>query len=408
MKKKVVLAYSGGLDTSVAIKWLAEKYSVDIVAFTVNIGGVKNLDRIRKKAIKVGAVKAIILNATDIFINSFVFPALKANAMYENQYPLATALGRPLMAKLLVDVAKAEGAYAIAHGSTGKGNDQVRFDVSVSALAPELEILAPAREWKMNREETIRYAKRNHIPIPISSQSPYSIDENIWGRSIECGILEDPWVEPPADAYAWTQALEKAPAKAEYIEIGFDKGVPVTIDGKKLCSLNLINKANSIAGKHGIGRIDHIESRLIGIKSREIYEAPAATLLLNAHKALESMVLSKDQLKFKESVSREFSDIIYNGLWFSGHRENLSAYIESTQRYVTGIVRLKLHKGNCIVVGRKSAYSIYDHQMATYDKGDLFDHSASPGFIHIWGLPVRIQGKVQGGLGENIKYKASK
>jgi argininosuccinate synthase len=256
----------------------------------------------------------------------------------------------------------------------------------------------------MTREETIRYAKKNRIPIPISSSSPYSIDENIWGRSIECGVLEDPWVEPPPDAYVWTKPPEKSPARAEYIEIGFDSGVPVSLNGKKMGGHKLINMLNLMAGNHGIGRIDHIESRLIGIKSREIYEAPAALLLIKAHRALESLVLSKLQLNFKEKVSTEFSDIVYNGLWFSGHRENLSAYIENTQRFVYGVVRLKLYKGNYTVVGRKSPYSIYDHKMATYDKGDIFDHKASPGFIHIWGLPVKIQGKVQGGLGEDIKY----
>ena len=395
MAKKIVLAYSGGLDTSVAIKWLAEHYKMDVIALTVNIGGMGDLEPIRKKALKVGAVKALTMDATDLFVHSFVFPALQANAVYEEQYPLATALGRPLIAKLMVDVARKENAVAVAHGSTGKGNDQVRFDVSVAALAPELMIMAPAREWKMTREETIAYAKEHKIPIPITVKSPYSIDENIWGRSIECGVLEDPWNEPPDEAFTWAQPAAKAPAKPEYVEIGFEKGIPVSLNGNKTHSTTLIKKLSEIAGKHGVGRIDHIESRLVGIKSREVYEAPAAIVLLKAHKALEAMTLTKDQLRFKEKVAIDFADIIYNGLWFTAHREDLFAYIESSQRYVTGVVRVKLFKGNCMVVGRKSPVSLYVHKLATYDKGDIFDQSASLGFIHIFGLPVKIQSSIQ-------------
>jgi argininosuccinate synthase len=408
MADKVVLAYSGGLDTSVAVKWLAEKYNMDVIAFTVNIGGVDDLEAIRKKALKVGAVKALVMDATELFIKSFVFPALQANALYEGQYPLATALGRPLIAKLMVDVAKKEGASAVAHGSTGKGNDQVRFDVSVAALAPELKILAPAREWGMTREETIAYAKKHRIPIPITVKSPYSIDENIWGRSIECGVMEDPWIEPPEDAFAWTQSIAKTPDKPEYVEIGFEKGIPISLNGKKLVCVTLVQRLTELAGKHGVGRIDHIESRLVGIKSREVYEAPAGIVLLKAHQALEAMTLTRDQLRFKEKVAIDFADIIYNGLWFTAHRENLSTYIESSQRYVTGTVRVKLFKGNCVVVGRKSPVSLYIHSLATYDKGDVFDQSASIGFIHIWGLPVRIQSKVQGSSGELKAKKAKK
>ncbi len=394
-KKKVVLAYSGGLDTSVAVKWLAEKYKMDVIAFTVNIGGVDNLKTIQQKALKVGAIKAVVMDARDVFVNSFVFPALQANAIYEGQYPLATALGRPLIAKLMVAVAKKEGAVAVAHGSTGKGNDQVRFDVSIAALAPELQILAPAREWGMTREETIAYAKKHKIPIPITVKSPYSIDENVWGRSIECGVLEDPWTEPPEDAFVWTQSITQAPNKPEYVEIGFQKGIPVSLNGVKLTGVALIEKLSKIACKHGVGRIDHIESRLVGIKSRETYEAPAGIVLFKAHQALEAMTLTRDQLRFKEKVALEFADIIYNGLWFTAYREDLYASVESSQRYVTGTVRVKLFKGNCIVVGRKSPVSLYVHNLATYDKGDVFDQSASLGFIHIWGLPVRIQSMVQ-------------
>lgn len=404
MSKKVVLAYSGGLDTSVAIKWLADKYKAEIIAFTVNLGGVKDLNKIKEKALKVGAIKAYMLDATDIFIESFIFPALKADALYEGVYPLATALGRPLIAKLLVDVARKEGAYAVAHGCTGKGNDQVRFDVSVAALAPELKILAPAREWKMTREELIKYASKYKIPVPITKKSPYSIDENIWGKSCECGILEDPWIEPPEDAYTWTKSLENAPDKAEYIELAFEKGIPIGLNNKKLKSQNLVDQLNKIAGNHGIGRIDHIENRLVGIKSREIYEAPAALVLMKAHKALEELTLTKEQLRFKDKVAVEYADIVYNGLWFTAYRQDLAAYVENTQKYVTGTIKLKLYKGNCIVVGRKSPYSIYNLELATYDKGDIFDQSASPGFIHIWGLPVRTQVRAQGSYADEIKY----
>jgi argininosuccinate synthase len=408
MAKKVVLAYSGGLDTSVAIKWLAENYQMDVIALTINIGGMKDIETIRKKALKAGAIKALTVDATDIFVNSFVFPSLQANAIYEGQYPLATALGRPLIAKLMVDVAKEEKAVAVAHGSTGKGNDQVRFDVTVAALAPDLMVIAPAREWKMTREESIVYAKKHKIPIPITVKSPYSIDENIWGRSIECGILENPWNEPPDDAFAWAQSLDSSPSRPEYVEIGFDKGIPISLNGHRLDGATLITDLNKLAGKHGVGRVDHIESRLVGIKSREVYEAPAAIVLLKAHQALEAMTLTKDQLRFKEKLAIDFADIIYNGLWFTAHREDLYAYIKSCQRYVTGLVRVKLFKGNCIVVGRKSPVSLYIHSLATYDKGDVFDQSASLGFIHIWGLPVRIQAKVQGISGQSNSKKPMK
>ena len=396
MTNKVVLAYSGGLDTSVAIKWLADKYDMEVIAFTVDIGGLGDLAAIQQKALKVGAIKALALDATELFIDSYVFPALQANAVYEGQYHLATALGRPLMAKLLVDAARTEGAIAVAHGSTGKGNDQVRFDVSVAALAPDLKIVAPAREWGMTREETISYAEKNNIPVPITASSPYSIDENLWGRSIECGVLEDPWIEPPEDVFAWTKSLAAAPDKPEYVEIGFEKGIPVSLNGKKLGGVALVQKLGEIAGRHGVGRVDHIESRLVGIKSREIYEAPAATVLFKAHQALEAMTLSRQQLRFKEKVAAEYADIIYDGLWFSSLRRDLAAYVESSQQYVSGVIRIKLCKGNCSIVGRKSAVSLYDHSLATYDDGDIFDQSASVGFVHIWGLPLKTQARMQG------------
>jgi argininosuccinate synthase len=393
---KVVLAYSGGVDTSVAIKWLQEKYNMEVIAFSVDVGNEPNFPAIREKALKLGAIKAVVADAKKAFIEEFVFPALKANAMYQGQYPLATALARPLMAKLLVETALKEGAKSVAHGSTGKGNDQVRFDVSVAGLAPELKILAPARDWEMTRDETIDYAKRHGIPLPVTAESPYSIDQNLWGRSIECGVMEDPWAEPPEDAFIWVKPIDKTPDKAEYVEIEFAKGIPVAVNGRKMEGVALVQHVNDLAGKHGIGKVDHIEDRVVGIKSREVYETPAALVLIQAHRALESLTLSKEQLRFKELVSAEYAALVYNGLWFTSFREDLTAYIESSQRFVTGTVRLKLFKGSSTVVGRKSPYSLYRHELATYDKGDVFDQSAAAGFIHLWGLPARIQKKVQG------------
>ena len=396
MPDKVVLAYSGGLDTSVAIKWLKEKYNLDIIALTIDVGNERDFSAVRQKALKVGAVKALVIDAKERFVNYFIFPALQADALYEGQYPLATALSRPLMAKLLVDTAAEEGASAVAHGCTGKGNDQVRFEVSISALSPGLKVIAPAREWGMTREETINYAQRYDIPVPITAASPYSIDENLWGKSIECGVLEDPWVEPPEEVFTWTKSPAETPDKPSYVEISLEKGTPVTLDGQKMDGISLIRRLNELAGGHGVGRIDHLENRLVGIKSREIYEAPAATVLLQAHQALEAITLSKEQLRFKQKVAMEYADLIYNGLWFTSLHRDLAAYVQSSQRCVTGTVRLKLFKGHCTVVGRKSPMSLYNYGLATYDKGDQFDQSASPGFIHIWGLSVKTQAQVQG------------
>ena len=395
MSDKVVLAYSGGLDTSVAIRWLKEKYNRDVIALNVDVGNERDSSAVKQKALKVGAIKATIIDAKETFVEHFIFPALQADALYEGQYPLATALARPLMAKLLVDTALEEGASAVAHGCTGKGNDQVRFDVSINALAPELKIIAPAREWGMTREETIKYAQRYGIPVPVTVANPYSIDENLWGRSIECGVLEDPWVEPPADVFTWTKSPADAPDKPGYVEIGFDQGIPVSLDGQKMAGVSLIQRLNQLAGEHGVGRIDHLENRLVGIKSREIYEAPAAVVLLQAHQALEAMTLSKDQLRFKQKAAIEYADLVYNGLWFSSLHQDLFAYVKSTQCYVTGAVRVKLLKGHATIVGRKSPKSLYSYSLATYDKGDVFDQSASPGFIHIWGLPLRTQAQAQ-------------
>lgn len=396
MPGKVVLAYSGGLDTSVAIRWLKENYSLEVVALTIDVGNERDFTAIKEKALKVGAVKAVVVDSKELFVNHFIFPALKADALYEGQYPLATALSRPLIGKLLVDVAREEGAVAVSHGSTGKGNDQVRIEVSVNALAPDLKIVAPAREWGMTREETIVYAERYGISVPVTVSSPYSIDENLWGRSIECGVLEDPWVEPPEDAFVWTKSPKEAPDTPGYVEIGFEQGVPVAVDGKKMNGVTLIRALNEMAGSHGVGRVDLLENRLVGIKSREIYEAPAASVLLQAHQSLQAMTLSKEQMRFKQKVAVEYADLVYNGLWFTSLHEDLAACIQSSQRHVTGTVRLKLFKGACTVVGRKSPYSLYSYGLATYDKDDVFDQSAAAGFIHIWGLPVKTQAQIQG------------
>ena len=395
MADKVVLAYSGGLDTSVAIRWIKEKYGLDTIAVNISVGKERDSAAVRQKALDVGAIKAVVIDAKDTFIREYVFPALQADVLYEGEYPLSTALARPLMAKLLVGVAREEGASVVAHGCTGKGNDQVRFEVGVNSLAPDLKIMAPAREWGMTREQTIEYAQRYHIPLPIAAASPYSIDENLWGRAIECGVLEDPWVEPPEDAFTMTKSPDEAPDKSEYVEIDFEKGIPVALNGKRLGGVALIEQLNELAGKHGVGRIDHVENRLVGIKSREIYEAPAATILLQAHQALEALTLSKPQLRFKEKVAQEYADLIYNGLWFTALRRDLAAYVESSQRFVAGTVRSKLFKGSSKVVGRKSPSSLYRHGLATYGKGDEFDQSAAAGFVHLWGLSAKTEAQVQ-------------
>ena len=395
MADKVVLAYSGGLDTSVAIRWLKETYNLDVIAVTADVGNERDFSAIREKAVNTGAVKALIIDAKDTFINDYVFPALRANAIYEGAYPLATALSRPLIAKIMVDIAREEKASAVAHGCTGKGNDQVRLEVSVAALAPELKVIAPAREWGMTRQETISYAQRYRIPVPITAASPYSIDENLWGKSIECGVLEDPWVEPPEEVFTWTRSPDAAPNTPGYVEIGFERGIPVALDGQKMDGASLIQRLNETAGEHGVGRIDHLESRLVGIKSREIYEAPAALVLLQAHLALEALTLTRDQSRFNNRVAQEYADLVYNGLWFTALRQDLASYVQSAQRSVIGEVRVKLFKGACRIVGRRSPYSLYSYSLATYEQGDEFDQSASPGFIHIWGLPVKTQAQRQ-------------
>ena len=395
-RKTCVLAYSGGLDTSVAVAWLRETMGLQVVTVTGDLGSVKDLDEVRAKALKSGAKKAIVQDARETFVRFFVFPALQAGALYEGRYPLATALGRPLLAKLLVDAAREEGAQYVAHGCTGKGNDQVRFDLAVGALAPDLKVIAPMRAgMNMTRDEEIEYARERGIPVPVTKKSPYSVDENLWGRSIEAGVLEDPWGAPPRDVYQWTVDPEEAPAKPREIVITFREGIPAAIDDEACDGVTLIDKLNAIAGKHGVGRIDQIENRLVGIKSREIYEAPAAVVLHLAHRALEDMVLSKESLRFKERVAAEYADLVYNGLWFTAHHQDLAEYVRSTQRFVSGDIRVRLHRGTATVVGRRSKHSLYSMALATYGKGDAFDHKAAEGFINVFGLPLRNQARTQ-------------
>ncbi len=390
MTKKIILAYSGGLDTSCSIKWLQEQYGYDVIAVTMDVGEGKELEPVKEKALKVGASKCYVLPLQDRFAQEYLVPALQANTLYEGVYPLISALSRPLIAQTLVEIAKKENAEAVAHGCTGKGNDQVRFDVSIKALAPHLQIVAPAREHPMPREEAIAYAKKHNIPLPIELNNPFSIDQNLWGRSCECGVLEDPWVEPPEAAYALTNSFEKAPEKPEEIIIGFEHGIPVSLNGQAKSFPALIAELNQIAGRHGVGRIDHVENRLIGIKSREVYEAPAAMTLITAHKALESLTLVREVAHVKPYIEQQFANLIYDGLWFSPLRDALYAFIRTTQEYVTGEVRVKLHKGRATVVGRKSSHSLYIKKLATYAVEDQFDHHAAIGFIKLWGLPTQI------------------
>lgn len=396
-KEKVVLAYSGGLDTSVAIKWLQDNYNYDVIAVAIDVGEGKDLDFIKEKAITVGAIKSYMIDAKEEFADDYILPALMANAMYEGEYPVVSALSRPLITKLLVDIAKDEGAVAIAHGCTGKGNDQVRFDVSIMALAPELKIVAPVREWGMSRDEEIEYAEKHNIPIPVQKDKPYSIDQNMWGRACEAGILEDPWVEPPEEAYELTASLFDAPDQPEEIEITFLEGKPVEINGEKMNFAEMILKLNKIAGKHGIGRLDLIENRLVGIKSREVYEIPAAKVLINAHKALESLVHTREITHFKPIIEQKIANMIYEGLWYSPLMDGLFAFVKETQKVVSGKIRLKLFKGHAIVVGRSSSNSIYSYELATYDINDQFDHQAAEGFIKLWGLQTKTYAEVKRG-----------
>lgn len=393
-KEKVVLAYSGGLDTSVSVKWLQEKYGYDVIALGLDVGEGKDLESIRQKALDVGAIKAIMVDAKEMLANDYIVPALKSNAMYEGKYPLSSALSRPLISKLLVQVAEEEGAVAVAHGCTGKGNDQVRFEVSIQALNPNLRVIAPVREWGMTRDEEIEYAVKHNIPIPVNLENPFSIDANIWGRACEAGVLENPWNEAPEAAFDWTNPIELTPDQPEYVEITFNQGVPVALNDKQMGLVDLIEELNLLGGKHGVGRIDHIENRLVGIKSREVYENPAALILIQAHKELEFLTLPREVTQSKTSIDEQMAKVIYEGLWFSPLVNALGAFIEETQKNVTGKIRVKLQKGNHTVVGRQSPYSLYNEELATYSKGDMFDHNAAVGFIKLWGLPTKVYAEI--------------
>ncbi|HUT25163.1 MAG TPA: argininosuccinate synthase [Sumerlaeia bacterium] len=396
--RKCVLAYSGGLDTSVIIRWLIENYGCEVVAFSADLGQGEDLKPLRARAVETGASKIVIKDLRREFARDFLTPAIHANALYEGKYPLATSLGRPLIAKWLVEVAKAEGADAVAHGCTGKGNDQVRFEVVTAALAPRLKCLAPVREWEMKtREDEIEYARRHKIPIKATKAKPYSLDSNLWGASIECGVLEDPNVEPPEDAWQSTRAPEKAPDKPQTIEIEFTKGAPTGLNGKKMDLVRLIETLNEIGRRHGVGRIDMVENRLVGIKSRELYEAPAAVIIIEAHRALEGMCLDRELAHFKPLLESKFAELTYYGLWYSPLREAIGAFMTETQKHVSGAVRMKLYKGAARVVGRESASSLYDASLATYDEGDQFDRTAAEGFIKIFGLPSKVVAARRGG-----------
>ena len=389
--KRVVLAYSGGVDTSVCIPYLMHEWGVEeVITLAADLGQGEELKPIQEKALNCGAVESLVEDATKTFVKDYAFPAICANTLYENRYPLSTALARPLIAKLLVDAAAKYGADAVAHGCTGKGNDQVRFDVSIMALNPELKVLAPAREWGMSREEAISYGEKFGMDFPVKKSSPYSIDKNLLGRSVEAGPLEDPMTEPPEEVYELTRAIADTPDEPEYVEIGFEQGIPVSLNDERLDPVALVAQLNAIVGKHGIGRIDMIENRVVGIKSREIYEAPALLVLIQAHRDLESLTLTADVTQYKQGIEQTYGHLIYQGLWYSPLKQALDAFITQTQERVTGSVRLKLFKGNAMIVGRQSPNSIYTPDLATYGADDQFDHKAAEGFIYIWGLPTRV------------------
>ncbi|MBK4731562.1 argininosuccinate synthase [Oxynema sp. CENA135] len=388
---KVVLAYSGGVDTTVCIPYLKNEWGVEeVITLAADLGQGEELGPIKEKALKYGASESLVADATEVFVKNYAFPAIQANALYENRYPLSTALARPLIAKLLVDAADKYGADAVAHGCTGKGNDQVRFDVSIAALNPDLKVLAPAREWGMSREQTIEYGERFGIPAPVKKSSPYSIDRNLLGRSIEAGPLEDPWTEPLEEIFVMTKAISDTPDEPEYVEITFTQGLPAAVNGKALDPVALVSELNTLAGRHGIGRIDMVENRLVGIKSREIYETPALLLLIHAHRDLESLTLTKDVTLYKRGIEETYSQLIYNGLWYHPLKDALDAFILKTQEQVSGTVRVKLFKGNATIVGRQSEQSLYTPDLATYGAEDQFDHKAAEGFIYVWGLPTRV------------------
>ena len=389
--ERVVLAYSGGVDTTVCIPYLKNEFGVkEVITLAADLGQGEELGPIQQKAIKAGVMESLVVDVTATFVTDYAFPAIKANAMYEDRYPLSTALARPLIAKALVAAAEQYGADAVAHGCTGKGNDQVRFDVAIAGLNPKLKVLAPAREWGMSREEAIAYGEQFGLTFPVKKSSPYSIDRNLLGRSVEASILEDPWAEPPEEVYALTKAIADTPDQPEYIEIDFEQGIPTKINGNPLGPVELITQLNNLAGTHGVGRLDILENRVVGIKSREIYETPALLVLIAAHRDLESLTLNANVTQYKRGIEQTYSELVYNGLWFSPLKAALDAFIEQTQERVSGTIRLKLFKGNATVVGRKSDNALYTEELATYGADDKFDHKAAEGFIHIWGLPTRI------------------
>ena len=395
--KKVVLAYSGGLDTSVIVKWLQDNYGCEVITYTADLGQNEELEPIKKKALKVGAVKAYVEDLREEFLNEYVMGALRFSALYENQYPLATALGRPLITKRLIEIAREENADAIAHGSTGKGNDQVRFDVSAAALAPDIKVLAPVREWELkSRDDEIEYAKKYNIDVPITKAKPYSIDRNIWGLSVEAGPLEDPYFEATEDIYSFTTSPENAPNEPEYVTINFESGKPVALNGKAMNIVELVAAMNTIAGKHGVGRVDVVENRLVGIKSREIYEAPGAFALLAAKKGINELVWDRETLHMVETLSIKYAELVYYGYWFHPLREAMDELSKKLNETATGEVKLKLYKGNAVAVARKSPYSIYNKELATYDPTDTFVHKDGEAFCHIWGLPMKVMGMVKG------------
>ncbi|HEY9810615.1 MAG TPA: argininosuccinate synthase [Halomicronema sp.] len=388
---KVVLAYSGGVDTSVCIPYLKQEWGVEeVITLAADLGQGEELGPIKEKALTSGASVSLVENVQESFVKDYAFAAIRANALYENRYPLSTALARPLIAKLLVEAAEKYGADAVAHGCTGKGNDQVRFDVAIAALNPHLKVLAPAREWGMSREQTIAYGERCGIPAPVKKSSPFSIDRNLLGRSIEAGPLEDPWTEPPEEIYAMTKPIADTPNEPDYVEIGFEKGNPISLNGQALSGIELISQLNELVGKHGVGRIDMVENRLVGIKSREIYEAPALLVLIQAHRDIESLCLTADVTHYKRGIEETYAQLIYNGLWYSPLKAALDGFIDKTQERVAGTVRIKLFKGNATIVGRKSDFSLYTPDLATYGAEDTFDHKAAEGFIYVWGLPTRV------------------
>ncbi|MGC1185356.1 MAG: argininosuccinate synthase [Candidatus Dormiibacterota bacterium] len=403
-RPRCVLAFSGGLDTTVAVHWLSHSRGFEVITMSADLGETAEAEVLQRRALSAGAVAAHVVDAKELFVSNFVWPTLQAGALYQGVYPLATALGRPLIARLLVEVAGEVGAAAVAHGCTAKGNDQVRFDVAVGALAPRLEVVAPLREWRMGRSDEIAYAAEHGLEITATKESPYSIDANLWGRSVETGVLEDPWVEPPEDAFAWTVDPQRAPAEGEELVVSFEAGIPTAIDGTAMAAAQLVAELNRRGGAHGVGRIDHVEDRLVGIKSREVYEAPAAVVLSTAHRALESLALSRDVLRFKRLVADEWAQLTYDGLWFSALRQSLGAFVASTQNFVTGDVRLRLRQGAVTLLGRTSPTSLYRRDLATYElAGDSFRHQAAEGFLTIFGLPLRTQAAAQGNLWEESR-----